>query len=78
MEMDTDMLSWTSLYDGTMIPPDPDFLQRDTDEPLRFDFEVEHELTDMWEGYDQEADGGDEDMEDMEEGEEEEEADDEQ
>jgi hypothetical protein len=49
-----------------MIQPDPKFLQRDTDEPLRFDFEVEHELRDMWEGYDQEVDGGDEDMEDME------------
>jgi hypothetical protein len=75
MEMDTDMLSWTSLYDGTMIQPDPDFLQRDTDEPLRFDFEVEHELTDMWEGYDQEVDGGDEDMDDLDEDEQDEEED---
>jgi hypothetical protein len=74
MDMDTDMLSWILLYDGTMIQPDPDFLKRDTDQPLRFDFEVHHELKDMWEGTDQKVDGGDEDMEDMEEeGEEEEE-----
>jgi hypothetical protein len=60
------MLSWTSLYDGTMIQPDPEFLKRDTDEPLRFDFEVHHEIRDMWDGMEQDLGGGDEDMEDME------------
>jgi hypothetical protein len=66
MDMDTYRLSWTSLYDGTMIQPDPEFLKRDTDEPLRFDFEVHHEIRDMWDGMEQDLGGGDEDMEDME------------